>query len=209
MKTENHTPIFITGAERSGSTFIAKILDLCGTKFGDCNGMYENKSIVALNNKILFSYDDRFPPMGELQIPISWKDTILSVYEEEIKTGVWFVKHSTLARLWPLYHYAFPNAKWIIVRRRTGDIIKSCLKTGYMKEYGTEEGWLSWVHKYEESFIEMMQAGVNCKIIWPERMVTGDYTQIFEMVDWLGVKWNYRIPSVIDPLLIKSREELK
>lgn len=209
MNREAHIPTLITGAERSGATFIAKILDLCGTKYGKCNGMYENKVIVE-RNKQLLSFDEiGFPKTLDLQIPVNWRDFVVGVYENEVQVGNWFVKHSTLARLWPLYHYAFPNAKWIIVRRRTGDIVRSCLQTGYMKEFETKEGWIEWVRAYEERFIEMIQAGVNCKIVWPERMVTGDYTQMFEMVDWLGLKWNNKIPSIIDPLLTKSREETK
>ena len=52
----------------------------------------------------------------------------------------------------------------------------------------------------------MIEAGLNCRIIWPERMVTGDYQQIYETIEWLGLRWNNAIPSIIDPLLNKSRE---
>ena len=220
MEKSKHQPIFVTGAERSGATFIAKILNLCGVKSGVCNGMYENRVIVEHNVQLLSTFPYAFPKTDELSIPINWYDFINGVRIAQMNGSPWMVKHSTLARMWPIYHYAFPNAKWIIVRRRTGDIVQSCLKTGYMKEFKNtdnlqqlnlqdeSDGWLWWIRRYEERFIEMLQQGLNCKIIWPDRMVTGDYSQIYEMVDWLGVKWNYKIPSVIDPLLTKSREEM-
>jgi hypothetical protein len=216
---KSHSPILVTGAERSGSTLIAKIIDLCGAKSGVCNGMFENKMIVDFNNEMLHTYDFPYiPPTDLLLIPVNWYNTINGVKIAQMgENPYWFVKHSTLARLWPVYHHAFPNAKWVIVRRRTGDIIQSCIKTGYMTQFKSKdnldfvgfenetEGWLWWVREYEQKFIEMIQAGVNCKIIWPERMVTGDFEQIYEMVEWLGLKWNNKIPEVITPLLEKSR----
>jgi hypothetical protein len=218
---KTYQPIFITGAERSGSTFIAKILNMCGVQHGISNGMYENRIIVEQNMKLLDKHLFLFPNIDELTIPVNWHNFIDGVRVAQMTDTYWMVKHSSIARLWPLYAYAFPNAKWIIVRRRTGDIVRSCVQTGYMKTFKNEdnlkklnltkeeEGWIWWVRRYEERFIEMINAGVNCKIVWPERMVTGDYTQMFELVDWLGLKWNNRIPSVIDPLLTKSREEIK
>ena len=130
----------------------------------------------------------------------------------------WMVKHSGLTRLWPVWNYAYPDAKWLIVRRRTGDVIQSCIKTGYMRIFkdpvirseflfeNEGQAWLWWVHEYEKRFVQMIEAGLNCRIIWPERMVTGDYQQIYETIEWLGLKWNNTIPSIIDPLLNKSRE---
>jgi hypothetical protein len=63
------------------------------------------------------------------------------------------------------------------------------------------EGWLWWVHRHEEYFVEMLQEGLNCKIIWPERMVNGDYQQMHELIDWLGLKWNNGIYNFIEPKL--------
>jgi hypothetical protein len=126
-------------------------------------------------------------------------------------------KGAKMCLTWPIWHYAFPDAKWIIVRRRTGDIVDSCIKTGFMRAFSREifrkavgvdnerDGWLWWVHQHEKRFIEMINEGINIKIIWPERMVQGDYSQIMEMIDWLGLKWNSEVLSFIDPKLWKAR----
>lgn len=219
MNVKAHNPILITGADRSGSTMIARIMDLCKALKGTCNGMYENKVIVEANLDLLSGHFVNFPDTQALQIPQNWRTFVDGVHTAQMNGTQWMIKHSSLARLWPVYHYAFPNAKWIIVRRRTGDIIQSCMKTGYMKEFkcplaleklgfATEqEGWLWWVRRYEERFVEMMQEGLNCKIIWPERMAVGDFTQVYEMVEWVGLKWNHKIPEIITPLLEKSRRD--
>ena len=130
-------------------------------------------------------------------------------------------KGAKMCQHWPIWNYAFPNAKWIIVRRKTSDIINSCIRTGFMRAFsikgnqkavGVEnewDGWLWWVHQHEQRFIEMMQAGLNCKVIWPERMVDGDYSQIKEMLEWLGLEWGSEIMDFIEPKLWKARQKLK
>jgi hypothetical protein len=131
----------------------------------------------------------------------------------------WMFKSSTNCQIWPVWNYAFPNAKWIIVRRRTDDIVSSCMKTAYMSAFKDksnqklvgvsteEEGWLWWVHQHEKLFVEMIESGLNCKIIWPEHMANGDYSQISEMLEWLGLKWDDSIIKIIDPLLWNSKQK--
>ena len=214
-----NNPILITGVERSGSSLIAKILDLCGVWSGHCNNMFENQTIVGFNNELLDIHPIGLPDVDTLQIPVNWGKSINGVLVAQKGLGKpWMVKHSGLARLWPVWNYAYPDAKWLIVRRRTGDVIQSCIKTGYMRVFKDpvirneflfeteEQAWLWWVHQYEKRFVQMIEAGLNCRIIWPERMVTGDYQQIYETIEWLGLRWNNAIPSIIDPLLNKSRE---
>jgi hypothetical protein len=128
-------------------------------------------------------------------------------------------KGAKMVLVWPLWHYAFPNAKWIIVRRRTGDIINSCLKTSFMraftnlknqKKVGVEterDGWLWWVRWHEQRFVEMIQEGLNVKVVWPERMVTGDYQQLYEAIEWAGLDWSSEIYNFIDPKLWKARRK--
>lgn len=217
-------PIFITGVERSGSTLVAKIFDICGVFVGTTSTMYENLGMSLMMDKFLDSRKNGllFPDLKDLNIPVDWNTQMLTILQKEgYKDGPWLCKSPKVAQMWPVWHYAFPNARWIIVRRRTGDIIESCVKTGYMKTFKElnnlkkigvpteEEGWKWWVHQYEKRFVTMIEAGVNCKIVWPERMVTGDYQQIYETLEWLGLQWSSRIVETIDPMLIKSRRKEK
>ena len=212
-----HSPIFVTGVERSGSSIIARIISLCGAFTGLTTEMYENIEV----KKLLDTYYELIgaDKKGQRPLPDTKKLLILNNWKQKIEDVIiggkyhrespWMLKGSRLCQTWPLWYYAFPNAKWVIVRRRTGDIIDSCLKTGYMTAYKDREGWLEWEHAHEKLFVDMIETGVNCKIVWPERMVTGDYQQIFEMVDWLGLCWNNRVMSVVDPLLWNSKQRDK
>lgn len=215
--TFDKQPILITGAERSGSTLIARVIEYCGGYTGVHNNMYENKCIIDFNLELL-KHNYNFPTSDSIPIQPKWKNVINGVrVAQNGMDRIWYFKHSTLARLWRVYAFAFPQAKWIIVRRKTPDIIKSCVKTGYMTLYKDEnrlkqegfkteeEGWLSWIHIYEERFIEMFKS-VNCKVVWPERMVAGDYEQLKEVVEWVGLQWNEKVPELMKPLLINSKD---
>ncbi len=213
-------PILVTGAERSGSTFIARILNMCDVWSGNCNKMYENREIFSL-------YPMRykkglFPDTRSLNIPFGWNYKIYDIIKKQGWTrGHWFLKHSKLAQYWPVWHYTFPDAKWVVVRRKTSDVVESCIKTGFMQTFkkkenldllgmtSEDEGWLWWIHQYEKKFVEMIETGVNVKVIWPDRMADGDFQQVQEMVHWLGLEWNENIPDVIMPLISKNKKQIK
>lgn len=217
-------PIFITGCSRSGMSMIAATINLCGAFGGEMSkrGRYSNdiirEDLVKVHLKTIGA-----DPEGQYPLPImnivqyNWAWNVKKIMEwEGYKDGPWMYKDSRLALMWRIWHNAFPNAKWIIVRRRTGDVIQSCVKTGYMKAFKNpdickavnvkteEEGWLWWVHQYEKYFIEMTETIVNCKQMWPERMLNGDYQQIKEVCEWVGLPWKDEALGFIDNLLWRS-----
>ncbi len=215
-------PILITGVERSGSGLIARIIEHAGAFTGPLTEMKENKKIKLLVDD--YYHVRGISPKGQYPLPhsdsitVGWKDKVQScLVADGYDKGPWVYKSSRISQMWRTWEYAFPTAKWIIVRRRTGDIIQSCLKTGYMQAYADKEvqkeigvtseheGWLWWIHEHEKNFVDIIEAGNNVKVIWPERMVTGDYSQIYEMLEWLGLKWDNSIVTMIDPLLEKNR----
>ena len=202
-----NNPILITGVPRSGSTLIARIINFCGAFGGQMSkrGMYRNDNIHDLVQLYI-----QAKKVGLGYHPINWKSSVEYIIRSEgyIK-GEWMYKDSELCQMWDIWNNNFPTAKWIIVRRRPNDIIESCLKTGYMTAYNDREGWLKWIHFHEKIFVKMIEAGLNCKQIWPERMVNGDYQQIIEMIEWLNLIWKPEIVDVIDPLLWNSKQKEK
>jgi len=228
------SPILITGCARSGTSLVAGIINMCGAFGGNMSGptpnnakgMFENSRI---RNEIVKPYyrSMNVDPLGQyplpdpkkLLIPSGWQQDIeLAMIADGYVDGPWMYKGAKLCQHWPVWNYAFPNAKFVIVRRKTSDIINSCVRTGFMRAFAfpknlkavgvsTEaEGWLWWVHQHEERFVEMIQEGLNCKVIWPERMVDGDYSQIKEMLEWLGLEWKSEITEFIEPKLWKARQ---
>jgi len=210
-------PILITAIPRVGANMIAAAIHKCGA-FGGVmtkenrngeDGAYSNNQV---RDKIVKDYFDRngfdnrgqfpLPKTEKIVIPMDWRKRIeMVMLEEGYKHDQWMYKDAKSSLIWQVWNNAFPDAKWVIVRRRTGDIIQSCLKTGYMIAYEDSEGWIEWVHEYEKKYVEMIEAGLNCKIIWPERMVGGDFRQLIELIEWLGLKWKDEIKNDITPLL--------
>jgi hypothetical protein len=225
IKDKSYSPIFVTGVERSGSSLIGRIITMCGGFSGKITPMSENIRIKKLVDDYYktFKADTRgqfpLPNTNELLIPRDWKDKVNSILTEEGYTDskVWMSKGSRMAQIWPVWNFAYPDAKWIVVRRRTGDVIQSCLKTGFMDAFGDrtiqqiigvdneKDGWLWWIHEHEKLFVQMIESGLNVKQIWPERMLNGDFRQIQEMLDWVGLPWNEGIITLLDETLIKSK----
>jgi len=230
-------PILITGCARSGTSMVAGIINLAGAFGGAMSGpnrnnqkgMFENHTIRQNIVKPYFRMlgvdamgQYPLPDINNLLIPADWKIKVQDTMKEHgYKGGPWFYKGAKMCLHWPVWNYAFPNAKWIIVRRRTGDIIQSCQKTSFMRSFGHHpnqvavnanneaEGWRWWVEQHLDRFREMQDAGLNIKVVWPERMVDGDYSQMNEMLDWLGLEWTEKIPEFIEPKLWKVRQKDK
>jgi len=210
-------PILITGASRSGTSMITAALNACGAFGGEMSkrGMYSNDRIREEIVKEYFQWlkvdpngQYPLPQTKDLFIPMDWKSKIMSILREQgYSEGSWIYKDARSCLIWPIWNHSFPNAKWIIVRRRTGDIVKSCMHTGYMVGHSTEKGWIDWVREHEKKFVEMVTEGLNCKIIWPERMIHGDYYQLYELCEWLGLTWNKKALNFIDPLLWGSKQK--
>jgi hypothetical protein len=235
MEKKIQSPILITGAARSGTSLIAGMINRCGAWGGKMSGpnlnnkkgMYENSEI---RNNVVKPYlrEIGVDPMGQfplpdphtMNIPNNWRSMIHSVIGRQgYNGGPWFYKGAKMCLMWPVWQHAFPNAKWVIVRRRTGDIVSSCIKTGFMRAFSDElaqrkvnvqneaDGWKWWVHQHENRFIEMITEGLNVQIVWPERLVYGDYTQLMNTIEWLGLKWNPEALKFVDEKLWKARKK--
>jgi hypothetical protein len=218
-------PILITGIERSGSSIIAKIIAASGVFAGDTSKMMENTFLngflCSYYRKIGADEKGQFPlPAIEKLQPFQLRDKIeCAIMAQGYRWDKpYLLKSNRLSQTWPIWHGAFPDSRWIIVRRRTGDIVYSCLHTAFMQAFRKEEirkkigvsdereGWLWWVHQHEARFVEMIQTGLNCMVVWPERMVDGDYTQIEQMLNWLNLPYDEnRIKEMVEPLIWKSR----
>jgi hypothetical protein len=229
-------PILITGCARSGTSMVAGIVNMCGAFGGNMSGpnrnnqkgMFENAQI---RQNIVKPYLRRIgaDPMGQyplpdvnnLIIPRDWKDQVERVMQNEglKEDQIWMYKGAKMCLHWPVWYHAFPDAKWVIVRRKTSDIINSCMRTGFMSAFTTpkkqeavgvnneHDGWLWWVHEHEKRFTEMMMEGLNVKVVWPQRMVERNYNQTQELLEWLGLEWTDEIFDFIEPKLWKARQK--
>ncbi len=235
MKHYVESPIIVTGCPRSGTSIISGMLEICGAFAGtipqptkhETRGMGENRVIYEdvvkpYIQSLQADPSGQWPLMDseKLMIPIDWELMISdALHKDGYMGGKWLYKSNTAALMWKVWSYAYPSAKWVLVRRRTGDIVSSCLQTSYMKafknpayrkEIGAEtesEAWIHWVHKYEEAFVGMLTAGVNCKVVWPERFVRNDYQQLYEVIEWVGLEWKSSVADYLDPKLWKNERK--
>ncbi len=227
-------PILITGCARSGTSMVAGVINMCGAFGGKMfgpnryneKGMFENADIretivkpYLRSIKVDHLGQYPLPDVTNIPIPNNLKERVEQIMiNQGYPGGAWMYKGAKMCLTWPVWHYAFPDAKWVIVRRKTSDIINSCIRTGFMKAFHNpqiqrkvgakteEEGWLWWVQQHEQRFIEMITQGLNVKVIWPERMINGDYSQLYETLEWLGLEWKTEALTFIDPKLWKARQ---
>ena len=222
-------PVLITGAARSGTSLTAGIVHLCGAwggvMFGANNnnkkGMFENSEIRQdLTKPYLRAL--KVDPLGQNPLPdlsnpelverlitdgrTWWRSKVSGAIQRQgYIEGPWFYKGAKMCLIWPLWDAAFPQAKWIIVRRSTDDIAASCMRTGFMRAYRTMEGWRAWVKIHENRFTEMKLAGLDIKEIWPQQIIRGELSGIKGILNWIGLPFNEdKILDFVSPSLWKE-----
>ena len=235
LKDYSSKPILITGAARSGTSMVAACFHLCGAWKGDTGGpsaynekgMFENLPLRQEIVKPLFrdlGYDPLgqfpLPPTDKVKIPFGLRHRVLANITKQGWTPetLWMYKCAKMSLLWPVWAFAFPESKWIIVRRRKEDIIFSCMQTAFMRSFNQphilrrmgfkqpEEGWNYWVEFHENKFNEIINQGINTKVIWPEKMVKADYSELKDAIEWAGLQWNGQaVMEFIEPRLWRAR----
>lgn len=216
-------PILITGAARSGTSLCAGVVHICGawggklagaTKYNR-KGMFENSTI---RNEVVKPYlrEIGCDPLGQDPLPnidlikdacvlltAKWRNKVIDIMKGQgYPGGPWFYKGAKMCLMWPLWHTAFPQAQWIIVRRDSEDIVTSCLKTSFMRAFRTRSGWLQWVAEHEKRFEEMYDAKLKIQEVWPQRAINGDLTQMQMVINNLGLDWKFdKVKEFVEPSL--------
>jgi len=227
--TIHEPPILITGAARSGTSMTAGIFDLCGgfggkmrgaTQFNK-RGMFENSMVVDGIVKPYLSWagvdpmlqnplpDPKQLPSIDEFLGRPLREAIHEIFQKQgYKKGKWYYKGAKMSLLWSLFHNAFPNAKWVIVRRRKDHIVNSCMKTHFMRNRSTEKEWEEWVDIHEKEFVNMHEAGLQVKEVWPSKFIEGDFREIIDIIEWCGMKWNGKsVSEFVEPALFSNRKK--
>lgn len=217
-----NSPILITGCARSGTSMTAGIIDLSGAWGGETSGsnknnrkgMFEN---TRIRNHLVkpFLQSLGVDPLGQDPLPdieecklvsgeavLNFRKRVFKIIIDQGYRGEeqWYYKGAKLCLIWPLWHRMFPHAKWVIVRRKSEDIISSCLKTSFMKAFTKEEGWLKWVDHHKDRFLEMGKEGLDIQHVWPQKMIDFDLGEIGKVIANLGITWNQdKVQDFIEP----------
>ncbi len=225
MSNYTPSPIIVTGCARSGTSLIAGVLAHCGAWVGDCTGptswnrkgQFENEFIRDRLTKPLLKSIGA-DPMGQYPLPEveernlrsfgpEWRRKVLSAVLNQGYAGdvPWMVKGAKACLIWPVWAEAFPQAKWVIVRRDDERIIDSCMKTSFMRKHKTRDGWQSWIDHHKACW-KAMGRRVGHIEVWSDHVVKSvhydDFTIARWMVESVGLQWDeQKVKQFIDPKL--------
>lgn len=220
--------IFITGTGRSGTSMTAGIVAMCGAWGGricgatpsNKRGQFEN---IPLRNGLTKPYLSSIncDPLGQYPLPdlskivfpdvAEWREKVYKILFNQGLRGdehVWYYKAPKMCLIWPIWDAAFPEAKWIIVRRDKEEIANSCMRTGFMRKYCNPKDWEKWVEHFEECFKQMKEAKIKMKEVWPVNMIQGNFTEMKKVIEWCGLTWNdKKVLDFVEPALWHGRKK--
>ncbi|WP_022697917.1 sulfotransferase [Euryhalocaulis caribicus] len=188
--------ILITGAARSGTSLTTQILKAHGCWLGSAvNSLYENTDIREQVLKPYLRAVDA-DPLGQDPLPdtgdLPPHHGLCRAIAERMEGGPgrWAYKDAKLALVWPAWAKMFPEAKWVIVRRKTEEIVESCIKASFMRAHGEDRAaWARWVEEHERRFEAMMTAGLDAIEVWPRKFI--DDPEAFRPVaEHCGLEFN-------------------
>ena len=212
------TPLFILGMPRSGTSMITGLLGEMGLWLGPTvsggydnpKGFFENTVLrekVIKNILTALNCDplgvQKLPNLSALPRVPALKDTVFDILRRQGYEGQqpWGFKDAKLTLIWPLWHEGFPEARWLIVSRPRELVIKSCLKTHFMRQHSADPAfWDRFFDAYEARLQALRESGCTVWDIDASDVFHGNWSQLKTLVESLGLTWNERIMSeFIDP----------
>ena len=198
--------LFVTGCARSGTSLIAKLLQAHGANLGQpnrVNVLYEN---VGIRQNVLKPYLSSIgaDPIGQsIPLPDTSRLPKLEHLREKVLNYIEgneprAYKDAKLCHVFPLFAAAFPEAKWIIVRRDKECIVDSCLRERtsegfgrFMKRSSDPAYWRKWVEAHEARFGDMLKALPNIVQVWPD-VIIKDPSAFAALAAFCGLDFNLK-----------------
>ena len=207
MNGDFNRPIFILGAPRSGLSLVAGSLNICGAWSEDTStataanpeGVFNDRGLQNLIIKPILEKLNS-DPLGVKDLPIleslqeipNLKDVIFNIISNEgyIDDTPWIFKETRLTLIWPILMFAFPDARWIIGRRETADIVRSCLKTDATQQRLSDPAiWKTRTENYLKR-LELLKINMTSyNEIWPHRLTSDSLAPLESLVTELGLTW--------------------
>lgn len=203
-------PLFITGCARSGTSMTAGVIATLGLEFGQTiggnphnpKGFYENR---VVRERVLKKYiaGAGGHPDGQFDFPTPGRGNPQDLRRDTLKAlgRANAYKDAKILLIWELWAQAFPDSLYVIARRNRKDIARSCLKTGFMSAYYTQEGWEKWAQHYIDC-LERLKDHVDFIEVWPD----GTADVFRPVAEFLGLDWNQEaVEGFVDPKLWNRR----
>ena len=218
MRDRFSEPLLITGLPRSGTSLVAGILGQLGLWLGTTvpggpanpKGFFEHIGLREQANKRILARLG-CDPLGVRKLPLLSNLPRVDRFREHIKNlldadhyddiSPWGFKDAKLTLLWPVWRDAFPEAQWLVVHRPRELVIRSCLKTHFMRQHsGKIEFWENFCDEYDCRLYALRKAVPSTMQIDASRLIDGDYDLLINVVERMGLTWNTdRVTAFIDP----------
>lgn len=215
--------ILITGAARSGTSVTANLIYNCGVFGGKLargdmynpDGYRENLMIRSEVTRPVLKWlnaDHR----GQSSFPDDklcaekadeYGRTVRHNVERIIvsqgwEEGKWFYKDPKICPAWRVWHAAFPHAKWVFMHRDESSHLDSLMATKFMNAHRTRKDWQTYYLEEHKRILEEITncADVDLMVIHPDKMMSGDFSEARQMIEWLGLDWSEaQAKETIDP----------
>lgn len=139
----------------------------------------------------------KLPVLAELPKVEGLAEPILAALDKQGYDGTrpWLFKDAKTALLWPIWRDAFPNARWVVVRRDEPGILASCLRTPFMRQHSDDpDFWRGVIAAYRQRLDALVdwgaEAGAAIYEIDTGRLVAGDLGPLARLVEALGLHWD-------------------
>jgi hypothetical protein len=202
------SPIFILGLPRSSTSMIAGALKKAGAWTGTTisatpqnpKGFFEHAHIrEQLIKKALVSLG--CDPLGVRSLPLetaefpggSLRNQVFKIIQQDGYRGdrPWLYKDAKLTLLWPMFLKAFPNARWVYVKRDTDSFIDSCLRTPFMNQHSTERAyWEDFAKSYLTRINALQASGANCFSISTPNIIAGEFSALKQLIGELELSYS-------------------
>lgn len=197
-------PILIVGAPRAGSSMTAAFASACGAFGGNIPHLDEPRKCWYENAVIKTRFASHLRRLGIDPTTFSeepkacdathsapWIEDWLVV--EMMSQGLteameWYVKSNRILYFWPEMARAFPEAKWLLVRRNPQLVAYSCVQTWYMKGRTTVEEWMALAKACDATMNDIQDSVSHSVDIWPT--TKGDLAQTKAAFARFGLEWN-------------------
>lgn len=219
-------PILVTAPARSRTSMTAELIHNAGAFGGDVllsrgyanpRGFFENLEIRQKIAKPMLAHL-KCDPKGQKPLPndeqieamkmdrvlaTRLRSRVLGVMREQgFLHGPWYYKGAKMLLVWPAWHRAFPDAKWVYVWRSDEGIINSCLRTHFMQAYKDAAGWKGWIEHHKKRLGGLMASGADVHVFDGDLATSGDFEEVRKMLDFCGLPYSR---SKADEIIIRGK----
>lgn len=195
--------IFVTGVPRSGTSLTVKILQSLGARTGPVNVLYENLGVRETVLKPLIKANGG-DPLGQKSFPDlgavkggNLREALASHIGVPIGPATLY-KDPKVTLVWPAFVEAFPEAKWVIVRRDIESQIDALIRVPFITIHGNDrEAWRAWVGEYEWR-LDRLAEKTGALIVRPVDFIN-DPEEFAPVAEYAGLRFDVaKVEAAVD-----------